>query len=74
MYSAGFFFDRHDSLLASIMLSQRIEDMLTVNVYPGVLPGRMSDVGVWLTMARGGQTRLGIVHRRALGLGVGINW
>ncbi len=70
--SMGIFYDRNNSLLASVMISERWEDLLAVNVYPGVLPGPLSDLGVWLTMARGGGTRLGIVHRQSLGLGIGI--
>lgn len=72
--SMGVFWDRNDSLLASLMLSERLESMVAVSVYPGVLPGVGRDLGVWATVARSGTLRLGLAHRRALGLGVGVGF
>lgn len=72
--SMGIFWDRNDSLLASLMLSQRLESMMSVNVYPGVLPGAAGDLGVWATLTRDRSLRFGLVHRRTLGLGAGLGW
>jgi hypothetical protein len=72
--SMGIFWDRNDSLLASLMLSERRESMVAVNVYPGVLPGVGRDLGMWATVARDRTFRLGLAHRRALGLGAGLGW
>ena len=72
--SMGIFWDRNDSLLASLMLSQRLESMVSLNVYPGVLPGGAEDMGLWATMARDRTLRFGLVHRRTLGLGAGVGW
>jgi hypothetical protein len=63
--------DRNNSLLASVNLSGRREDRLIVNVYPGVLPGPVAGIGVWLVADASGRTRVGLASRRALGLGVG---
>lgn len=70
--SMGVFWDRNDSLLASLMLSQRLESMATLNVYPGVLPGAGADMGAWATLTRDRALRFGVVHRRMLGLGAGL--
>lgn len=72
--SMGIFWDRNDSLLASLMLSQRLEGLMSLNVYPGVLPGRAGDLGVWATLSRDRTFRFGVVHRRMLGLGAGLGW
>jgi hypothetical protein len=56
------------------MLSERRESMVAVNVYPGVLPGVGRDLGMWATVARDRTFRLGLAHRRALGLGAGLGW
>lgn len=63
--------DRNNSLLVSLGVSGRREDRVTVNVYPGVLRGRASGLGLWLVADAGGRTRIGVAHRSALGLGIG---
>lgn len=72
--SGGVFWDRNGSLLASLMVSERTEDFIALNVYPGVLPGVGRDLGVWAAASRDGSVRFGLAHRRALGLGMGIGW
>lgn len=72
--SMGIFWDRNDSLMASLMLSERLESMIALNVYPGVVPGPGRDLGIWIIVARDGALRLGVAHRRALGLGLGLGW
>jgi hypothetical protein len=63
--------DRDNSLLVSLGLSGRREDRVTLNVYPGVLRGRASGLGLWLVADASGRTRVGVAHRSALGLGIG---
>ena len=65
--------DRDNSLLASVNVSGRAEDRVVVNVYPGVLRGPASGLGVWLVADADGRTRVGIALRSALGLGVGAS-
>lgn len=68
--AGGVYYDRNNSLLASVTVSPA-ENVLAVNVYPGVLPGLARDVGVWSVYTRDNQWRFGIVQRRMLGLGAG---
>jgi hypothetical protein len=70
--SAGIFYDRHDSLLWSVVTSPG-ENVLSVNVYPGVLTGRARALGLWANYTRSGRLSLGVQHARALGMGMGIN-
>jgi hypothetical protein len=67
---AGVYYDRNNSLLWSVTASPA-ENLLAANVYPGVMPGIGGDIGAWGVYTRRGELRIGIVHRRALGLGVG---
>lgn len=69
--SAGIFYDRHDSLLWSVVTSPG-ENVLSVNVYPGVLTGRARPLGVWANYTRSGRLSLGVLHGRALGMGMGL--
>lgn len=68
--SAGIYYDRNNSLLWSVTMSPA-ENLLSTNVYPGVLPGPARDLGLWAVYTRRNEVRIGIVHRRALGLGLG---
>jgi hypothetical protein len=68
--SVGVYYDRANSLLWSVT-SSPAENVLTVNVYPGVLKGAMGEMGLWTVVTRHRELRFGVVHRRALGLGVG---
>ncbi|MDQ8168847.1 MAG: hypothetical protein P3C09_13945, partial [Gemmatimonadota bacterium] len=66
----GVYVDRHHSLLASLTAGPAVQ-RVTLNVYPGVLPGRWRDVGVWGAITHDGRPVWGLVHRRLLGVGVG---
>ena len=67
--AAGIYYDRNNSLLWSVS-SSPVENLLAVNVYPGVLR-RMRGTGLWAVYTRHNEVRLGFVHRGTLGLGVG---
>lgn len=69
--SAGVFWDRDNSLLWSVQMSPA-ENLVAVNVFPGVLGGPLRQAGVWAVLTRRNELRFGFVHRRSLGLGVGF--
>lgn len=66
----GVYVDRNNSLLASVNVSPNVH-RLSMQIYPGVWPGRWRDVGAWIARDYQGRTTGGVVHRRALGLGLG---
>lgn len=66
----GVFYDRNNSLLWSLT-SSPMENLVTLNVYPGVLPGVVKPVGVWAVFTRHRELRFGLVAPRALSFGVG---
>ena len=68
--AAGIFYDRNNSLLWSVT-SSPAENVLAINVYPGVVRGPLRGSGLWAVYTRRDELRFGIIHRRALGLGVG---
>jgi hypothetical protein len=67
----GVYYDRNNSLLWSAVAGGN-ENIGAVNVYPGVLPGIARNLGAWVVYTRHGQVAFGVVHRRALGLGLGL--
>lgn len=71
-FSAGLYLDRNNSLLASVNVSQRQWEPFTVNVYPGVLPGVLRDLGVWGKVDWDGNFRMGVQHRAMMGVGLGL--
>lgn len=68
--SAGVYYDRNNSLLWSVTASPA-ENVIAANVFPGVLPGIAREAGLWLVRTRRDEWRVGIVFRRAAGLGIG---
>jgi len=73
-WSGGAYLDRDNSLLVSVLLSQRVYTGLQVNVYPGVLPGPLRPAGVWVIRSRQGEWSTGVAFRRTLGLGLGLDF
>ena len=71
-YGGGVYLDRRNSLLTSLTVGPTAQK-ITLNIYPGVLPGILRDAGVWGAVTRDGKLIYGVVHRRALGLGVGYS-
>lgn len=68
--SVGAYYDRDNSLLWSL-ISSPAENLVALNVFPGVLRGPLRGAGVWGVYTRRHEFRFGLVHRGALGLGVG---
>ena len=69
--NAGLFYDRHGSLLASLLLRGGSDSYATVNLYPGALGLTRVPVGVWGAVLRGGGVRVGLSAPFGLGLGYG---
>ncbi len=71
--AVGFYLDQDDSLLASVVLGYDAFNFLSVNVYPGVLPGAFASLGVWATVTQSREFSFGLSSRSTLGLGTGLN-
>jgi hypothetical protein len=73
-FGGGIWVDRGGSLLASLHVSEVRHRMVRLNVYPGVLPGPGRELGMWVSMSRDFEVRVGLSSRHALGLGMGAGW
>ena len=69
-FGGGVFYDRNNSLLWSLH-SSPMENVATLNIYPGVLPGMARPLGVWGVYTRHREFRFGLVAPRLMGLGLG---
>jgi hypothetical protein len=69
----GVYLDRRNSLLASLNVGPAA-NRVTLNVFPGVLPGVARDLGTWFALTQEGHLVGGIVSRYALGAGIGLGW
>jgi hypothetical protein len=69
----GVYVDRRNSLLASLNVGPAA-NAVTLNVFPGVLPGAGRELGTWLALTQEGHLVGGLVSRHALGLGLGLGW
>ena len=69
--AGGLCYDRNGSLLASLEWGFR-ERLASINVYPGVFPRPLKDMGLWLSLDRDLRPRLGLIAR-ALGFGLGLS-
>ena len=72
--AGGVYLDRDDSLLASVVVGYRAYNLVQVNVYPGVLPGRFASLGIWATVTQDNEFSFGVSSRSTLGLGTGLDW
>jgi hypothetical protein len=66
----GVYYDRNNSLLWSVT-SSPMENVLTINVYPGVAPRVPKEMGLWAVYTRHNEFRFGIVHSATLNVGLG---
>lgn len=73
-WTAGLFYDRDNSLLMSLIWARNTRSLVSLNVYPGLLPGVGRDVGLWLAVDDAGRPRLGLTAGRFAGLGIGHVW
>jgi hypothetical protein len=68
----GVFYDRENSLLLSLVVAPRKDDVMSLNVYPGVL--RVAGASPGLFMATGGVRRLSLgIHLQEIPIGLGMH-
>jgi hypothetical protein len=60
---AGIFYDRENSLLASLILSNQINERMKLNLYPGVLNAGSLSPGLFCGLGQGNQFTAGITFR-----------
>lgn len=68
--SGGLYVDRENSLLASLTAGPT-NNRIVLNVYPGVLPGSLRELGVWSAYTKDRTLLYGLVYRRLMGVGLG---
>lgn len=71
VWSAGLFYDRDNSLLASFVLSGISSNIATLNVYPGFVDLAGVRPGFWCTVTTEGYVLAGMTARCGIGIGVG---
>ncbi len=68
-WHAGIFYDRNNSLLASIVLSGVKEYFCMIDVYPGIIKINNFSPGIWAVFGRNGDSVIGFTTRYAFGTG-----
>lgn len=68
VWNAGVFYDRDNSLLASLFISGLTDNVVTLNIYPGVLRSGEISPGIWLSVNRDSQLIGGITTMWAPGI------
>ena len=70
--TAGIFWDRNGTPLASLIFRDVFDQRFALNIYPGViLPGKWSP-GVWAVAARDGSFAFGVSAGFGFGVGIGV--
>lgn len=74
---AGIYFDKNNSLLASLELSNSKNDLYhnyfaELNLYPGFIPLKKIEPSLWLNIARDGNFMLGVGSKYTFGMGLGV--
>lgn len=72
-WNVGFFYDRDNSLMASLFLSEYTDNAVTLNLYPGVLPTGDFKPGVWLIYSRTDGVIVGLSTVYTPGIGVRLH-
>jgi hypothetical protein len=73
-FSFGIFYDRNNSLLASVQVSDVSDYFINANVYPGLIKIGKFSPGLWAVFDRKGYPTIGITTRYTLGTGLGYNF
>ena len=68
-WSAGVFFDRENSLLASLFWSDYLDNTLNLNIYPGIVHLGGFSPGLWFVVSKNSGTIVGLTTIWAPGLG-----
>jgi hypothetical protein len=71
-WHAGVFYDRNNSLLASLVMSGVKEYFCMIDVYPGIIKFRNFSPGIWSVIGRNGELTMGITTRYVFSLGYGF--
>ena len=59
-WSTGIFYDRNNSLLASLKISDHIDYQTVINIYPGIIKIGNFSPGVWTAIDKTGKYMIGI--------------
>jgi len=70
--SCGVFWDRNNSLMASLVVSNSNEYFVELNIYPQVIKIRNFSPALWCVASKDGQIMLGIAAKKTLGVGLGF--
>ncbi len=73
-WQAGVYYDRNNSLLASITLSGVKEYFASIDIYPGIINIGDFSPGLWTVIGRNGNLVFGITTRYILSLGYEVNY
>ncbi len=73
-FSIGVFYDRNNSLLASLVISNVNDYFINANVYPGLLRIGKFSTGLWAVIDKKGYPAFGFATRYTFGLGLGANF
>ncbi len=71
---AGVFYDRNNSLLASIVMSGVKEYFCMIDVYPGIIKFGEFSPGVWTVIGRDGRMMFGLSTKYALSIGYELKY
>jgi hypothetical protein len=69
--TAGIFLDKNNTIMASLIWSQSVDNWFHASVYPGVLRIGSFTPGVWAIIGREGYATFGITSKFTFGLGIG---
>ncbi|MGE5398820.1 MAG: hypothetical protein ACM3S2_00355 [Ignavibacteriales bacterium] len=69
----GVFYDRNNSLLASVVLSGVPEYFCNIDIYPGVIKYKNLSPGIWTVIGRNGNLTFGFTTRYVFSLGYEID-
>ena len=72
--AAGLWWDRDNTLLASLLLDESSHRFLALNVYPGVRNIADGQLGLWFSLDQERNPYFGITGRKSLGMGLGFGF
>ena len=72
-WHTGIFYDRNNSLLASLVFSGVKEYFCMIDVYPGIIKYKDFSPGIWTIIGRNGNTMFGLTTRYVFSIGYEVN-
>ncbi|HVO74031.1 MAG TPA: hypothetical protein VMT35_08415 [Ignavibacteriaceae bacterium] len=70
-WQAGLFWDKNNSLMASLVMSGIREAFIMADIYPGIIHLGDFSPGLWTQIGRDGHASIGVATKWAIGLGYG---